>query len=393
MRKGKYFGTTIVFVLVVSLVVSLVAGACAPAAPTGEEGAEEIAKLEGDLAASEKKVGNLEDDVSDLEDEIAALKKPAEVFEWRVQTAHPAAALAHQLFIEFTEKLEVASDGRVVITSFAGGDIVPTFETFDSIVAGVIEGDYTGSVYWSGKDPAFMLLSAVPGDPTEVWQQDAWYWEGGGVELARELYGEYGIYYVAPFSLGAESIQFKEPVRTFDDFDGVKIRTIAGITAEFFEKLGCSPVLLPGGEVLTALGTGVIDAFEYGDPATNWPVGFHEVTDYFVYPSAHAPNSIWNFDVSMDAWNALPADLQAVVETTAREGNANTWYSSLIATMEAIDNLTDYGNERIFWTEEMYAQQRVMGQELWDTWEDQSPMFVKLVTSKKDFMRSLGLID
>ena len=318
---------------------------------------------------------------------------PAEVFEWRVQTAHPAAALAHQLFIEFTERLEEVSDGRVVITPFAGGDIVPTFETFDNIAAGVIEGDYTGSVYWSGKDPAFVLLSAVPGDPTEVWQQDAWYWEGGGIELARELYGQYGIYYVAPFSLGAESIQFKEPVRTLDDFDGVKIRTIAGITAEFFEKLGCSVVLLPGGEVLTALGTGVIDAFEYGDPATNWPVGFHEVTDYFVYPSAHAPNSIWNFDVSVTAWNELPADLQAIVETTAREGNANTWYSSLIATMEAIDNLIAYGNERIFWSEEMYAQQREMGLEIWDEWSEKSPMFAKLVRSKKAFMRELGLID
>jgi len=386
MKKLK---SVIVGGLALVLAISLVAGACAPV-EVPEEIAKleaEIADLEDDVAAEKTKTAAEKAKVSDLEKEITALKKPAEVFEWRVQTAHPAAALAHTLFVEFTEKLEEASDGRVVITPFAAGDIVPTFETFDSIVAGVIEGDLTGSVYWSGKDPAFMLLSAMPGDPTEVWQQDAWYWEGGGIELARELYGEYGIYYIAPFSLGAESIHFKDPVRTLDDFDGVKIRTIAGITAEFFEKLGCSVVLLPGGEVLTALGTGVIDAFEYGDPATNWPVGFHEVTDYFVYPAAHAPNSIWNFDVSVTAWNELPADLQAIVETTAREGNANTWYSSLIATMEAIDNLIAYGNERIFWSEEMYAQQREMGLELWDAWPDQSPMFVKLVESKKAFMK------
>ena len=383
--------------LVLVLSASLVAGACSPAAPTGEGDCSDV---EADLAASENKVkslegdvSDLEADVSDLEAEVASLKKPAEVFEWRVQSAHAAAALAHQLFIEFTERLEEVSDGRVVITPFAGGDVVPVFETFDNIVAGVIEGDLTGSVYWSGKDPAFMLLSAMPGDPTEVWQQDAWYWEGGGVELARELYGEYGIYYVAPFSLGAESIQFKNPVRTFADFDGVKIRTIAGITAEFFEKLGCSVVLLPGGEVYTALETGLIDAFEYGDPATNWPVGFHEITDYFVYPSAHAPNSIWNFDIGLDAWNKLPSNLQALVETTAREANANTWYTSHVATYEAISNLIDYGNERIFWSEEMYADQREMGLEIWDAWSDRSPMFAKLVSSKKAFMKELGLID
>ncbi len=358
MRKGKYFGTTIVFVLVVSLVVSLVAGACAPAA---EEEAPEVG--------------------------------PVEVFEWKVQSGFPAAALAHQLFIDFTERLDEVSDGRVVITPFAGGDIVPVMETFDSIIAGLLEGDYSGSGYWSGKEPALVLLSAVPGDPTEVWQQDAWWWEGGGVELARELYSAYDIYFVAPISLGAESIQFKEPVRTFDDFKGVKIRTIAGITAEFFEKLGASIVLLPGGEVYTALETGVINAFEYGDPATNWPVGFHEVTDYFVYPSAHAPNSVWNFTVSMAAWNELPGDLQAVVETTSREWNAKAWYTSLITTEEVIGKLIDYGNERIFWSEEMYAQQREMGLEIWDEWSDKSPMFTKLVRSKKDFMRDLGLID
>ena len=173
----------------------------------------------------------------------------------------------------------------------------------------------------------------------------------------------------------------------------MKIRTIAGITAEFFEKLGCSVVLLPGGEVYTALETGLIDAFEYGDPATNWPVGFHEITDYFVYPSAHAPNSIWNFDIGLDAWNKLPSNLQALVETTAREANANTWYTSHVATYEAISNLIDYGNERIFWSEEMYADQREMGLEIWDAWSDRSPMFAKLVSSKKAFMKELGLID
>jgi TRAP-type mannitol/chloroaromatic compound transport system substrate-binding protein len=384
--KTKYF-----ILVGLALVISLIAGACAPAAPTGEE--VDCSDVEADLAASEKKVDDLEDEVSDLEKEIADLKKPAEVFEWRVQTAHAAAALAHTLFVDFTEKLEDISDGRVVITPFAGGDIVPVFETFDNIIAGTIEGDLTGSVYWSGKDPAFVLFSAVPGDPTEVWQQDAWYWEGGGIDLARELYGQYGIYYVAPMSLGAESIHFKEPVRTFADFEGVKIRTIAGITAEFFEKLGCSIVLLPGGEVYTALETGVIDAFEYGDPATNWPVGFHEITDYFVYPSAHAPNSIWNFDVGVDVWNELPTYLQHLVETTAREANANTWYTSHLATYEAIDKMIDYGNERIYWTPEMYAEQREMGLEIWDAWSEKSPMFAKVVKSKKNFMRDLGLID
>jgi len=372
--------------LVVPLAVS-----CGPATP--EEAAEEIAALEAKLADSEKEVKDLEGEVSSLEKEISALKKPAEVFEWRVQTAHAAAALAHKLFVEFTERLAEVSDGRVIITPFAGGDVVPVFETFDNIIAGTIEGDLTGSVYWSGKDAAFVLFSAVPGDPTEVWQQDAWYWEGGGIELARELYGEYGIFYVSPMSLGAESIHFKEPVRSFDDLEGVKIRTIAGITAEFFEKLGCSVVLLPGGEVYTALETGVIDAFEYGDPATNWPVGFHEIVDYFVYPSAHAPNSIWNFNVGVDVWNELPNDLQALVEATAREANANTWYTSHLATYEAIDKMIEYGNERIYWSAEMYAEQREMGLEIWDAWSEKSPMFAKVVESKKDFMRDLGLID
>ena len=77
MKTTKYL---ILLGMSLVLAVSLLAGACAPAAPVGDEGAAEIAALEGDLAAEKAKVTSLEGDIGDLEDEIAVLKKPAKVY-------------------------------------------------------------------------------------------------------------------------------------------------------------------------------------------------------------------------------------------------------------------------------------------------------------------------
>ncbi|UCF92662.1 MAG: hypothetical protein JSW39_00460 [Desulfobacterales bacterium] len=48
--------------------------------------------------------------------------------------------------------------------------------------------------------------------------------------------------------------------------------------------MGAAAVILPGPEVYSALDKGVLDGTDWGTPAVNYQMGFHQVCKYFIYP-------------------------------------------------------------------------------------------------------------
>src|SRR5690606_2219425 len=107
----------------------------------------------------------------------------------------------------------------------------------------------------------------------------------------------------------------KKPITSMADFKGLKIRSF-GLEAKWYENMGAQPVFLGGGEIYTALATGVIDAARWSSPAGNYNNSFHEVAKYYVQPSPlPVPNNF--FAVNKQAWDQLPADMQAILNEAA----------------------------------------------------------------------------
>jgi TRAP-type mannitol/chloroaromatic compound transport system substrate-binding protein len=80
-------------------------------------------------------------------------------------------------------------------------------------------------------------------------------------------------------------------------------------------------VRIPGGEVYTALQTGVIDAVEWVGPYNDLALGLHQIAEYYYYPGWHEPGSILEFIVNREALEELPEDLQAIVRHASRAAN------------------------------------------------------------------------
>ena len=78
---------------------------------------------------------------------------------------------------------------------------------------------------------------------------------------------------------------------------------------------------IPGGEIYTSLQTGVIDATEWVGPYNDLALGLHQVAKYYYYPGWHEPGAMLEFIVNKQAFESLPADLQAMVTVTARAAN------------------------------------------------------------------------
>lgn len=244
-----------------------------------------------------------------------------EVFEWKLVTAWPPnLPVFGEAMIELARELETISNGRLKVTVYGGGELVPPLEIFDAVSNGVAQMGHSTSYYWSGKAPASVFFSAVPFG-LDAQQMNTWLYEGGGLELWEELYANHGL---VPFPCGNTGVQmggwFNREINSIKDFQGLKMR-IPGLGGSVISKAGGSAVTVAGGEVYTNLERGVIDATEWIGPFHDYKMGFHKIAKYYYYPGWHEPGATTELFVNKAAFEGLPEDLQLLIETTAHKYN------------------------------------------------------------------------
>ena len=244
-----------------------------------------------------------------------------ETIEWKLVTSwpknFPGLGMGPERFAESVSKM---SNGRLNIKVFGGGEIVPPLEVFDAVSNGTAQMGHSGAYYWKGKAPATQFFAAVPFG-LNAQEISSWVHYGGGQELWDELYEPFG---VKPMAGGNSGVQmagwFNKEINTLDDLKGLKMR-IPGMGGEVLKRLGGVPVNIPGGELFTALQTGAIDATEWVGPYNDMAFGLYKAASYYYYPGWHEPGTMLEFTINLEAWKALPEDLQAIVKTAARATN------------------------------------------------------------------------
>ncbi|MEM1404842.1 MAG: TRAP transporter substrate-binding protein DctP [Pseudomonadota bacterium] len=244
-----------------------------------------------------------------------------EVIEWKLVTTWPKnlPGLGHTPEV-FADMVREMTGGRLDIRVYGAGEIVPAFEVFDAVSSGVAEVGHGASYYWKGKIPAAVFYTAVPFGMTAQ-EMNGWLHYGDGMALWEKLYAPAGI---VPLAGGSSGVQmagwFNREINSLDDIRGLRMR-IPGLAGEVFAAAGGEAVRIPGGEVYTALQTGVIDAVEWVGPYNDLALGLHEIAEYYYYPGWHEPGSILEFIVNEEAMESLSDELQAIVRTAARAAN------------------------------------------------------------------------
>ena len=160
------------------------------------------------------------------------------------------------------------------------------------------------------------FFGAVPGGLTDK-EHKAWIQYGGGQELWDELYNGFGL---RAFMAGGSGTQmggwFKKEIHSLADFKGLKFR-IPGLAAEVVNRMGATAVNTPGGEIMPALQSGVIDAAEWVGPWNDLAFGFHKVAKHYYGPGFQEGGGSGELMINLNAWNQLPKDLQDIVYAAA----------------------------------------------------------------------------
>ncbi len=253
---------------------------------------------------------------------------------WRMATSWPKNLPGPGVTAQrICDRVALMSGGRFQIKLYASGELVPALGVFDAVSDGTAEMGHTASFFWQGKAPAAVYFTAFPFGllPQE---HIAWIEQGGGQALWDELYAPFGI---KPLMAGNTGIQmggwFKRDINGLTDLKGLKIR-MPGLGGEVMRRLGATPVSLPPSELFQALQTGVVDATEFLGPWSDRAMGFHQAAKSYYTPGFHEPNGTGEALFNLDAMNALPEDLRAILEEACRAENGRAlaesdWFNAV----------------------------------------------------------------
>ena len=217
----------------------------------------------------------------------------------------------------FAKRCFELSGGTLEIKVYPKNILVPALQVFDATSASQIDAFHSGVYYWKGKNSAFSIFGGMPLGLTSE-EMLTWLKFGGGMELWRELYAKFNLYPLVGGSTGPQmGGWFKKPINSLADLKGLKMR-IPGLGGEVLKRLGVNPILLPAGEIYTALERGTIDATEWVGPALDRMMGFDKAANYY-YTGWHEPGSILELTFNKERWEKLSNEHKAIITAAAEE--------------------------------------------------------------------------
>ncbi len=233
----------------------------------------------------------------------------------RWQSTWPSKDIFHEFALDFAKKINDMTGGDLKIEVLPAGAVVPAFGLLDAVSQGTLDGGHGVLVYHYGKQTALALWGSGPGFAMDANMLLAWHKYGGGKELLAKLYDSIGANVVS-FPYGPMPTQplgwFKKPIAKAEDLNGLKFRTV-GISIDVFTGLGAAVNALPGGEIVSALDRGLLDAAEFNNASSDRVLGFPDVSKICMLQSYHQNAEQFEILFNKTKYDGLPDQMKAII--------------------------------------------------------------------------------
>ncbi len=310
---------------------------------------------------------------------------------WRMQALWDGGTTPQKFEEVFVKRVAELTGGQFEIELFSAGQLVPANQAFDAVRGGAFQLMKTFDGYEAGKIPAFAFTSTIPFGFTESDQYEAWFYELGGLDMARKAYAPAGLFYIAPTVYGPEPIHSKVPIKTIADFQGKKGRFV-GLASAVMASLGVAVTPLATADVYSALDKGVIDIADRGDLTANLEAGLGEVAKYIIMPGPHQPTTATSYVANQAAYTALSAQHKAALAAAAREISMALRQHILVADGKAIEAFKKQGVTVSSLDPADVAQARKKVVDVWRKATKGDALATQILDSQIAFMRRLGLL-
>jgi TRAP-type mannitol/chloroaromatic compound transport system substrate-binding protein len=267
---------------------------------------------------------------------------------------------------------------------------VPAFQLLDAVSKGVLDGGHGVLVYHYGKQTALALWGSGPGYAMDANMLLAWHKYGGGKELLAKLYASIGANVVS-FPYAPMPTQplgwFKKPMTKAEDFQGVKFRTV-GISIDVFTGLGAAVNALPGGEIVSAMDRGLLDAAEFNNATSDRVLGFPDVSKICMLQSYHQNAEQLEIMFNKTKFDALPETMKAIIANAVEAASQDMTWKAIDRYSKDYEELQTKDKVKFYKTPDSILQKQL---EIYDQVVEkksaENPLFKEIVESQKAFAK------
>lgn len=208
---------------------------------------------------------------------------------WKFAIEEIEGSVQHRYAMAFKERIETLSEGRIRVDVFPYGQLGTSSQLTELVQLGSVEFSMASPGHLGAVIPGVQLFSLhfVFSDDERV-NQAVLADDEKLHELLEAAYSEKGLEYMTAFQEGWMAWTANKPIRTPEDFRGVKIRVMnSPLLVRAYELYGANPTTMAYSEVYSGLQLNMIDA-QVNPVFAIEEMSFYEVQSHMMMPR-HLP--------------------------------------------------------------------------------------------------------
>jgi TRAP-type mannitol/chloroaromatic compound transport system substrate-binding protein len=306
----------------------------------------------------------------------------------RFQSTWPSKDIFHEYALDYAKKVNDMTGGELKIEVLPAGAVVPAFGLLEAVSKGTLDGGHGVLAYHYGKSNAIALWGSGPAFGMDANMLLAWHKYGGGKELLQKVYQSIGAN-VQSYVYGPMPSQplgwFKKPITKPEDLKGIKFRTV-GISIDVFQGMGAAVNALPGGEIVSAMDRGLLDAAEFNNASSDRVLGFPDVSKVCMLQSYHQNAEQFEIMFNKTKFDALPAKMKAILDSAAEAASADmSWKAIDRYSKDYVEMRTKQGVKFYKTPDSVLQKQLEVYDQVVDKKAAESPIFKEILDSQRKF--------
>jgi len=178
----------------------------------------------------------------------------------------------------------------------------------------------------------------------------------------------------------------KQPVQGLADLDKKRVRIGPGLPSEVLAAAANAYTIpLMTHEIRPALESGDIDAVEWTTASGAWDLGLHDISKHAIVPAIWQPSVLADFLINQQAYQKLPADLQAILESAIKSYTLSTTLSAKVQDFEAFNQLQQQGVSISTWSDRDIDTWRRVSSQIQREYAETDPVSRRIIEEKAAF--------
>ena len=318
----------------------------------------------------------------------ACSKNEIKIYKWTIQSQATASSIDYKELEKMVANIKTMSAGRFIITPHPGGVITGGSDIFTAVKERRVEMGSGWPNWWSAQHPSWAVMNSGPFDFMNIDASMMFFLAGNGTKMANELSEPNGIIWRPAWWPGMEfGLLSKQPIKNLNDLKNKKVRVGPGLPSEVLAATGAYSLPLVPQEIRPALENGDLDAVEWTTTAGAWDLDLQKLASHAIVPAIWQPSVLADFLINKQAYNELPEDLQAILETAIKSYTLTTTVISKVEDIKALKAFKENGTQISQWSTEDIASWRKISDKVLNNYSNQDKFSKRLIQAKQDFKK------